>query len=88
LQEWEYTESARPYGFVPGKSTCTQLLHMTQEFAEFINDSVSIHAVYFDLQAAFDKVDQGLILRKMIHLELCEKIVSCCRNRLAGRTVR
>lgn len=53
------------HGSVPRKSTCSQLLVMSQEYAEFINSKTPFHAIYFDLKAAFDKVNYSLLLTKM-----------------------
>ena len=49
------------HGFVPRKSTSTQRLHMTQDFAQFLNSDTDFHAGYFDLKAAFDRVKHSLL---------------------------
>ena len=53
------------HGSVPRKSTCSQLLTMTQDYARYNNDRVPFHAVYFVQESAFDKVDHCLLLDKM-----------------------
>ena len=34
------------YGFVPGRSTCLQLLFMTQEWASYFNSRKAFHCIY------------------------------------------
>ena len=76
------------HGFVPSKSTCTQLLWMTQDFARYINEKIPFHVVYFDQKSAFDRVDHSLLLRKMNDLGISSKTVTWCRSYLTNRTFR
>ena len=52
------------HGFVAHRSTCTQLLEMTQDWAMFLNSQAAFHCVYFDQKSAFDRVDHKLLLKK------------------------
>jgi len=74
------------HGFVPNRSTCTQLLVMTQDWATFINNSESFHCVYFDQKSAFDKISQELLLRKLRSVGISERTISWYKSYLSERT--
>ena len=76
----------RQHGFVPRRSTCSQLLVMTQDYAEFVNGRSPFHAIYFDQRSAFDKVDHGLLLDKMSDIGIHGKTIDWCRDYLSNRT--
>ena len=76
------------HGFVPRRSTCTQLLTMTQDYAMYLNQKTPFHAIYFDFKAAFDKIDHELLLTKMAITGIHEKTVDWCRSYLQNRTFR
>ena len=76
------------HGFVPLKSTTTQLLDTVHEYANFINERVPFHAVYFDLKSAFDKVDHRRLLAKMGQLGLHHKTIQWCSSYLTDRSFR
>lgn len=64
------------HGFVPHKSTCTQLLSMTQDWAMLINAKKSFHCVYIDQKAAFDRIPHKRLLNKLTSLGVHGKSVS------------
>ena len=76
------------HGFVPYRSTCTQLLNMAQTYTEFNNAGITFHAIYFDLKAAFDKVDHARLLDKMKNLGIHSKTIEWCRSYLSNRSFR
>ena len=73
------------HGFIPNRSTVTQLLVMTNEWAKLINSKRAFHCVYFDQKAAFDRIDHKLLMHKMktigIHAATCTLIEDYLRDR-------
>jgi len=55
----------RQHGFVPDRSTCSQLLVMTQEWLEIVNRRGTVHCVYIDLKGAYDRVVHSRLLLKL-----------------------
>ncbi|XP_003738763.1 uncharacterized protein LOC100904743, partial [Galendromus occidentalis] len=47
----------RQHGFVKYRSTCTQLLLMSNDWASYINQGLPFHVVYFDQKNAFDRIN-------------------------------
>ena len=54
------------HGFVPGKSTQTQLLEHFCDVYEAIADGERMDTVYLDFSKAFDKVNHNILLQKLI----------------------
>ena len=76
------------YGFVPKRSTCSQLLTMTQDWASFINRKTSFHCIYFDQKNAFDKIQHSLLLKKMTAIGIHKQTVAWCSSYLANRSFK
>ena len=78
--------SAVQSGFLPGKSTVTQLLEVYHEFCKAVDDGKEIRVVFLDISKAFDKDwHRGLIhkLKKCgIHGRLLEWFEDYLKDRL------
>ena len=48
--------SAKQFGFIPGRSTTTQLLYYLDKCVQTIADGGVVDAIYFDFSKAFDTV--------------------------------
>ena len=48
--------SNKQYGFITGRSTMLQLLHMLDKWTECLEKGGQIDAIYTDFEKAFDKV--------------------------------
>lgn len=77
---------SRQHGFMPFKSTCTQLLEMTQDWAMYINEKKSFHCIYFDQKSAFDRVSHHILLDKMSSLGIHEQTINLVSNYLNKRS--
>jgi len=62
---WAITFSNCQYGFLNGRSTVLQLLHIMNEWTECLERGGQINAIYTDFEKAFDKVPHQLLLQKL-----------------------
>ena len=53
------------YGFVPGKSTCHQLVFVYDQIISWYDEGCVIDVVYFDLQKAFDSIPHVILIEKL-----------------------
>lgn len=74
------------HGFMRGKSTATQLVTMTHEWALHVNNKRNFDCVYFDLSKAFDRVNHGLLLKKLSATGLDDRSVSWVKCYLEARS--
>lgn len=75
----------RQFGFIKGRSTLLQLLHMLQDWADSIENGAHIDAVYTDFEKAFDRVSHKHLVRKLqaygIHEDVIKWIGAFLNNR-------
>ena len=62
------------HGFVPGRSTQTQLLQHYWDIYETLSEGTRIDTVFLDFAKAFDKVDHGILLGKVADHKIKGKI--------------
>ena len=62
------------HGFVPGRSTQTQLLQHYCDVYEALAEGVRIDTVYLDFAKAFDKVNHNILLKKVSKHKIKGKI--------------
>lgn len=74
------------HGFTKGKSTATQLVRMTQDWAMYGNSKTSFDCVYFDFSKAFDRVNHSLLLGKLRHVGVDFKTLRWISSYLQNRT--
>ena len=77
--------SNKQYGFMKGRSTSTQLLHMLDKWTKFLEGEGQIDAIYTDFEKAFDKVPHKRLIKKLhsfgIKLNLIYWITAFLHNR-------
>ncbi|CAB4005371.1 Hypothetical predicted protein [Paramuricea clavata] len=73
------------FGFLRGKSTTSQLLHILQDIHQALESGNQVDAVYLDFAKAFDKVSHKLLLTKLHKFGIRGDLLSWFENYLSGR---
>ncbi len=76
--------SQRQFGFLPGRSTVTQLLIVFDKWTDILDQGGSIDAVYCDYMKAFDKVSHDKLLNKVNSYGINTSIQEWTRDFLNG----
>ena len=77
--------SQNQHGFLPGKSTTTNLITITQFICEHLDANSQVDVVYTDFSSAFDTVDHGILLRKLSSFGLTRSFISLIESYLSDR---
>lgn len=78
--------SNHQHGFVPRRSTVTNLLSYQHDILQAIQSGQAVHSVYTDVAKAFDRVDTRFLIAKMRSYGLGDSILHWFSDYLAGRT--
>lgn len=62
------TLSLNQHGFVKGRSTVTNLVTLTHNIREELDNRGQMDVVYMDITKAFDQLDHKLLIHKLKHL--------------------
>ncbi|XP_055633648.1 uncharacterized protein LOC129773992 [Toxorhynchites rutilus septentrionalis] len=73
------------HGFMPGRSTTTNLLTFTSHIADGITECQT-DAIYTDLSAAFDKLNHVIAVAKLECMGICGNLLQWFQSYLTGRT--
>ena len=76
------------HGFVPGRSTQTQLLAHYNEIYEALMEGKRLDTIFLDFAKAFDKVDHEILLEKVRKHKISGKIGNWIREFLRNRKFR
>lgn len=77
--------SNKQYGFMKGRSTSLQLLHMLDNCSEFLESGGQIDAIYTDFEKAFDKVPHKRLIKKLQTFGITTQIIQWVRASLTSR---
>jgi len=80
--------SNKQFGFLKGRSTVLQLLHIMDKWTECLENGGQINAIYSDFEKAFDKVPHRLLLQKLRHYRLNENVINWIKSFLCYRKQR
>lgn len=72
-------------GFIPGRSTLTNLLHCVNDWTSFLNNREPIDIVYLDFSKAFDRVPKRRLLYKLEHFGIRGNLKLWIENFLTDR---
>merc|ERR1739842_211877 len=73
------------HGFVPGRSTRSQLLVHYKDIYKALEEGVRIDTVFLDFSKAFDKLDHNILLKKVAKHKIKGKIGNWIREFLVNR---
>merc|ERR1712106_621675 len=76
------------HGFVPGRSTQTQLPDHFCRVYEALEEDARVDTVYLDFAKAFDKVDHNILLTKLAENKIKGKLLRWIREFLRDRKFR
>ena len=76
------------HGFVPNRSTTTNLLSTTQAWIKDLDSRKPTDVIYLDFAKAFDRVPHQRLLHKLHHFGIRGKILKWLESFLIGRTTR
>ena len=74
------------HGFRSGRSCLTQLLEQYDKILSILEEGKNADAVYLDFSKAFDKVDKGILLRKLKAAGVTGKLGKWIQSFLSQRT--
>ncbi|XP_076678211.1 uncharacterized protein LOC143374166 [Andrena cerasifolii] len=63
------------HGFMPKRSTVTNLCAFTQFVAKSLEDSIQVDVVYLDFHEAFDSIDHGILCNKLRELGMSDNLL-------------
>ena len=76
------------HGFLRGKSTVTQLLHVYQEILDHLAGGKEVDAIHLDLSKAFDRVQHHMLLNKLEQYGISCSLLQWFRSYLSDRYQR
>ena len=74
------------HGFIPGRSTTTQLLSFLDKCAEIVSVGGIVETIYFDFAKAFDTVPHKRLLKKLESYGIKGNILKWIKTFLTNRT--
>lgn len=74
------------HGFVRGKSTLTNLFHVTQFISENLDVNIQVDVIYTDFSKAFDRLDHEILLSKLRIAGLSPLLLTFFQSYLSDRT--
>ena len=74
------------HGFRTGRSCLSQLLTHYDRIVEILESGSNVDTIYLDFAKAFDKVDHGILLKKLSLLGIRGKLLNWIESFLSSRT--
>ena len=78
--------SAYQFGFIPGRSCTTQLLHVLDYFTQHLDNGNPVDVIYLDFQKAFDSVPHQRLIQKLSSFGVHGKVLHWIKDFLRNRT--
>lgn len=76
------------HGFRAGRSTITQLLSYQDDIINKLETGEEVDSIYLDFAKAFDKVDHGILLKKLYDLNIRGRVLIWIESFLRNREQR
>lgn len=77
--------SQQQFGFIPGRSTHLQLLHVLEHWTSILDEGGELDVLYFDFKKAFDTVPHRRLLAKLAALGVSEELYNWIEDFLTNR---
>jgi len=74
------------HGFVPKRSTVTNLIEYSHELSNNINSKVQTDVIYLDFAKAFDRVSHSLLIKKLHFFNINPSLLMLLSSYLQNRT--
>ena len=78
--------SDKQFGFIMGRSTTLQLLHVLDIWTEILDQGGTLDVIYCDFMKAFDKVPHRRLVHKIEKYGIIGNILGWTKAFLSGRT--
>lgn len=85
LQHVMAVVSPHQHGFIPKRSTCTNLLHFTNYINSAIDNGSQVDVIYTDMSKAFGKLNISILLKKMALYGVSGELLVLLGSYLLGR---
>jgi len=76
------------FGFISGRSTTLQLLHVIEEWVEWLDEGGSVDVCYLDFMKAFDTVPHRRLASKIRSYGITGHVLAWIQSFLSNRTQR
>ena len=80
--------SQQQHGFIPGKSTSSQMLECFEEWSKLLEEGSSVDVLYLDFKKAFDAVPHKRLITKLYAYGIRGKVLKWVEAFLTGRFQR
>lgn len=81
-----HTISEFQHGFLPGRSTITNLISCLDSWTKSFDKNEQVDVIYLDFEKAFDKVPHNLLLYKLEHHGVRGSLLMLIKSFLKGRS--
>jgi len=73
------------YGFLPNRSTCSQMLDCNYEWRQALDNNNSVDVIFIDFSKAFDVVPHAKLIHKLAQMGICDQTLKWLQAFLAER---
>lgn len=77
--------SINQHGFMPGRSTATNLINFVEDLYPIINKGLQVDVIYTDFKKAFDMVDHDILLNKLYNFGISIEYLKLLASYLSDR---
>lgn len=78
--------SPHQHGFLPSRSTTSNLTEYVCYISQALEDKLEVHSVYTDFSKAFDVVEHNMLVQKLGHAGICGSLLRWCESYLLNRS--
>ncbi|XP_045447547.1 ATP-binding cassette sub-family G member 4-like [Melitaea cinxia] len=85
---WHFKQFVAPeqHGFVKARSTVTNLVSFVEDITEILDSGNSVDTIYTDFSKAFDKVNHGILIKKLEVIGVAGPLLDWLKSYLTMRS--